>query len=159
MTAPILQPDSVGVSKLASRYALQVDTGTTPETPEWTTVFGVSNFAPNVDFTTQDNSDFDSDGWASTVVTQRGWTITVTLQDKQYSDAQDPGQAALLQASDDLELAHVRYFDRNGGDEAYEGYASVQWNPQGGSATELATIQVVLNGQGAREKVTNPAAA
>lgn len=159
MTAPtpVLTPSSVGVSQLASRFALQVDTGSS-ESPTWTTVFGVSNLQPNVDYTMQDNSDYDSDGWGSDFPTQRKWSLALTLRDKLYDDTQDAGQAALQTAADGLDQVHVRWFDRNGGAEAYEGYAYVQWQPQGGDVTTEATTNVTLNGQGSRTTISNPVA-
>lgn len=150
-------PATPGQSQLASRFALDVETGGT-ETPDWTTVFGIFNFQPNVEYTMQDNSDYDSDGWGSDFPTQRKWSIAGSLRSKLYNGAQDPGQAALQAAADALEQVHVRWYDRHGGDEAYEGYAYVQWQPQGGDVTTEATVNITLNGQGERLTITNPAA-
>ena len=155
MSAPVITPASKGESQLASKYVLQVDT-TPGGAPTWLTVFGMSNFTPNIDYTKQDNSDYDSNGWGGQVTTQRMWNAAVTLQDKLYGGAQDPGQAAIQAAADNLDDLHVRWFDRNGGPDAKEGYCSVEWKPAGGSVTDLSTTGVTLNGQGEPTVITNP---
>ena len=158
MTGPVITPSVVGKSQRASKFALQVDTASSQSNPTWLTVFGVFNFQPNVDYTMQDNSDYDSDSWGSDFPTQRKWNAAVSLRDKLYGGVQDPGQAALQTAADGLEQVHVRFFDRKGGAEAYEGWAYVQWQPQGGDVTAESTTNVTLNGQGEREKISNPVA-
>lgn len=157
MTAPVITPASVGASQLASRFVLQIDTSAT-ETATWVTCFGMFNFAYQPTYNTADNSDFDSDGWGSNLVTSRDWSINASFRDKLYDGAQDPGQAALQAAAeaDDIQPAHIRWFDRNGGTEAKEGYAYVQWIPQGGDRNTESTTQVTLNGQGKPTSITNP---
>ncbi len=129
----------------------------------WTALRGVNSLTPGIDTTTQDDSDFDSDGWASTVKTMLGWNLAAGLIRKYgtLTEAYDPGQEILRNASDKFGtggLVEVRWYDREGGDEAYQGTASVQWEPAGGDTTALDIVNVTLLGQGKRFDITNPAA-
>lgn len=150
-TSPAVQ----GQSQLANKWALLIDS--TPDTsPTWVPVFGISTFTPQRSYTTQDNTDFDSDGWASTKQTQRGHSVTGTVQRKKYANLEDAGQKALRKAAESALDIHALYFDRYYGDEAFEGYYSPNWEPQGGGATDLESANFTLNGQGALIPVTNP---
>jgi hypothetical protein len=155
MPAPDTAPAVAGRSQLANKWALLVDT--TPDTtPTWLPCFGISAFSPQRSYTTQDATDFDSDGWASTVQTQRGWSVTGTFQRKLYAGEEDEGQKFVRRASETATDVHLLYFDRYYGEESFEGYASPNWEPQGGGATDLESVNFTLNGQGALVPVTNP---
>jgi hypothetical protein len=150
------------VSTLARKYRLDVNTSSTT-TADWKQVRGVSEFTPTVDSNLEDDSDYDSDGWASQTKTQLAWAIEATLMRKigVTSGAYDPGQEALRVAGESFGtdgVVHVRWYDREGGAEAYEGYAEVSWAPEGGSTTALSAVSVTLTGKGARSTITNPAA-
>lgn len=143
-----------------SAWRLDVDTATDPGTPTWTQVRAMNSFAAPVNYTTQDASDFDTGDWGSDAVTQRKWQATATLLRKvNTAGAHDPGQEALRAHADDVTLAHVRFYDRSStSGEAYEGYAIVQWAPQGGAGTALQAVNVTLLGQGARTRIAHPQA-
>lgn len=147
---------AVGRPTVNSKWRLDVDTSAT-ETPTWTQVKGIQSFTPQVANTVQDATDYDSVGWGADAVTLRKWSNVIVVGRKEYSDAYDTGQEALRTASEALDLVHIRWYERDVADgEAYEGYALVQWEPQGGDATGLASVNVTLLGQGAREAITNP---
>lgn len=140
-----------------SAWRVDVDTSATA-TPEWTQVRAANNISPGIANTVQDATDYDSEGWGSDAVTLRKWSIAMGLLRKRGTDgAEDPGQAALRQAAEDLELAHVRWYDRSDpAAEAYDGHALVQWEPAGGDATGLQLVNVTLLGQGQRTSITHP---
>lgn len=142
-----------------SAVRLDVNTSAT-ETPSWLQVRAANSISPTTASTVQDATDFDSEGWGSDAVTLRKWRINASLFRKTTAAGTfDPGQEALRQAADDLELVHVRWYDRSTATgEAYEGEALVQWEPAGGDATGLQQVNVVLLGQGARRKIANPTA-
>jgi hypothetical protein len=58
----------------------------------------------------------------------------------------------------DAGKVHVRWYDREGRDEAYEGYALVQWEQDGTATDDLDSVKVTLTGKGKRTKITNPLA-
>lgn len=140
-------------------WRVDVDTATT-ETPSWVQIRAANNISPTVNSTVQDATDYDSEGWGSDAVTLRKWQISLGLLRKRTAaGAADPGQEALRQASEDLELVHIRWYDRSSATgEAYEGEALVQWAPAGGSPDGLQTVNVTLLGQGARTPITHPEA-
>ena len=154
-----VQP-TVGTPTVNTKWRLDIDTSATPDTPEWAQVKGLSALQPAVNPTVQDATDYDSVGWGADAVTLRKWQVTGTAMRKRYSDAYDPGQEALRAAADDLSLVHVRFYERDADGaaladgEAYEGYALVQWEPQGGDATALSTVNFTLLGQGQRTATT-----
>lgn len=152
------------VSTLASKWKLDVDLSPAQDGTNFVAVRAITDFKPDVSVTTQDDSDYDGNGWGSDVKTQLKWSNVVKLARKrgQSSNAYDPGQEALKAAHDVFGNAGtvlVRWYDRNGGPEAYQGFAQVQWSEDGGNTTALDTASVTLNGQGIRNKITNPAGA
>lgn len=148
------------VSTLARKYRLDVDTGAVG-TPAWEQVRGMSEFTPSIDTNLERDSDFDSDGWASQTKTQLAWMLEATLMRKVAlaGGAYDPGQEALRLAAESFGadgVVSVRWYDRDGGLEAYEGKAEVSWTPDGGSTTALSSVKVKLTGKGARLTIPNP---
>ena len=140
-----------------SAVRLDVDTSSTG-TATWVQVRAAREISPTITPTVQDATDYDSEGWGSDAVTLRKWRITAALLRKTTAaGVYDPGQEALRTAADDLELVHVRWYDRSSANgEAYEGEALVQWEPAGGDATGLKLVNATLLGQGARRPITNP---
>lgn len=158
----------LGASTLNRKWYLDVDTSAT-STPTWTGVFGIGEFQPTENLTLQDDGDFDSGGYGSDTATEIKWGATCKLRRKATAaapDEYDPGQEALRLAGSELGVenrVHVRFYEMNGADgpqvEAYEGYATVQWNPDGGDKAALSMVSVVLSGQGKRNAIAHPAAA
>lgn len=148
------------VSTLARKWLLEVNASTTA-TPDWVQVRGISDFSTSVDSNTEDDSDYDSDGWASTTKTQMSWSLDVTVMRKIgfTSKAYDEGQEILRAAADNFGVdgsVQVRWYDREGGPEAYTGTGSVSYAPQGGKTTDLDSAKITIDGQGARKAVANP---
>ncbi len=149
------------VSTLARKFKLEVNTGTS-DSPIWTQVRAIREFTPASDPTMEDDGDYDNDGWGSSVKTMATWSVTVALGRKVgvNSGNYDPGQEYLRVRDDEFgstSVVEIRWFDRNGGPEAYQGYASVAWSPGGGGPSALDTATVTLSGQGRRNRITNPA--
>lgn len=154
MTAPL-------VSFLARKWRVDVNTGTTG-TPVWVQVKGVTNFTPGLAPTMQATDDYDSDGWGGDEKTMLKWSLAISLLRKGTDEATpDPGQEALRAKADQFGTAgraHVRWYDRNGGPEAYEGFGNVSWEPGGGGTGDLEPVTVNVSGVGARTDIVNPAA-
>lgn len=150
------------VSTLARKFRVEVNTGTTAA-PVWTPVRAVMDFKPAVDTNLEDDSDYDGDGWASSVKTQLSWSLEAKLGRKIgfSSGIYDPGQEALRTASTEFGTGgtvEVRWYDRNGGPEAYQGFATVSWEPEGGDTKALDMATAKLTGSGKRRDIANPAA-
>lgn len=152
-------------SLLAKDWALDVDTRAPGAAePDWTRVNGLTSFTETTDDNTEDDGDFDSDGWGSTVVTQRSWSIEAEGRRKR-TDAQeftpDPGQEAIRRAGRVVGFTaniSVRWYRRDGSPDAYEGVATVSGFSKGGAVTDLEPFNFTLNGQGAPVEIPNPAA-
>lgn len=127
----------------------------------WIRVRGITNLQPQVNTTTQDDSDYDSGVWGSDAKTQLKWELTGTVKRAKgdSTNLYDPGQEILRAAHDQVGSAGsvlVRWYDRTGGTEAYTGTSFVQWSEQGGAPDALSTATFTLGGQGARNVITNP---
>ena len=153
--------DEALTSKLARRWAVDVKPQGAEDT-EYVRVKGINSFQPALNPNFEDSTDYDNDGWSSEEKTLQGWSLDLTFIEKHRADetkAQDPGQALLEGASDqfgDASKVDVRWFERDG-DKAYEGTASVNYQPQGGAPTALSSVNVTLQGNGPRRRIPNPA--
>lgn len=150
------------VSTVARKWKLDVNTGTTGS-PTWTAVRAIGELKPKVDPNMEEDTDYDSDGWESETKTAMKWELEVKVLRKVGVDSgvYDPGQEALRLAADQFGapgIKQVRWYDRDGGPEAYSGFASISWEPEGGEAKDLDTVTIKLSGNGKRTTITNPAA-
>lgn len=159
MTTPT--PPAETVTALARRYRLEINTSTT-STPSWTLLPGITEFAPKIEPTQQDVTTYDAEGWSEQAVTMLAWSVETTIAHRAHpvTGAFNPTQEHLRRASMSFGAAsyvHVRYFDRTGADDAYEGTALVTWEPDGGGPDEVDTIKITLTGSGPLKPITNPA--
>lgn len=144
---------------LARRYRLELDTG--GGTPTWVIVPGITDFAPKVDQTKQASTTYEDDGWQDNTVTELAWSVEATMTHRCH-----PTTKAFNAAQEKLRLAaeqfgtgatvHVRWYDRDGRDEAYEGYALVEWEQDGTATDDLDSVKVTLTGKGKRISIDNP---
>lgn len=148
-------------SKLARTWAVEVAPLGGTEPADFVRVRGINSFQPGLDPNFEDSTDYDNDGWTSQEKTMQGWSLSMTFIEKRATDgdrAQDAGQLILEEASDKFEdesMVRVRWFERDGG-KAFEGVAAVQFEPQGGAPTALSSVNVTLQGNGARKRIENP---
>lgn len=163
MTTPAPTPTLPPTPRLAKDWIVEVDKSTTG-TPDWTRVKAHTSINPTLETTKQDTTTFDSGMWKGfDWTTQIAWGLTGTVLRNQYADAEDPGQkiirlAALPNEDGSPTVVHVRYYDAKGGPEAYEGFATVSWEPQSGGATDLQTANYTMSGGGERLDIANPLA-
>jgi hypothetical protein len=149
-------------SLLAKDWRLEVDTGD-QGTPEWTVVRGLTQMSESLDANDEDDSTFDGDGWSSSVVTQRTWSLECEGRRKRTDETQfapDPGQEHIRRAGRVVGIGAdiaVRWYRRDGAPDAYEGRASVKLGGSGGSVTDLEPFNFTLSGQGAPVEIPNPA--
>lgn len=160
MPVPVTTPTYTGQSQLPSRWVLQVDTASSAASPAWVTVFGMQSFTPAFNPNLVDNSDFDTGIWSSQTVTSLAWQLTGTVEHKKYNGAEDVAQAFIRAAATpvtgSVTLVHVRWFDRYGGTESFDGWGIPSWVNQGGSSKDTEKIQITISGQGAPTAPANP---
>ena len=160
---------ALGADTLNRKWYIDVNDGT-HAVPDWVGVFGVTEFTPFTNATKQDDSDFDGNGYKSSAVTALEWGVNLKVSRKtQVADATsyDAGQEILRAAAYEMlgdnrvEIRFYEYKGEAGGPEveAYQGYAGVEWNPDGGGMDALSTVSIVLSGQGELEAITHPSTA
>ncbi|MGW4639551.1 phage tail tube protein [Sphaerisporangium sp. NPDC004334] len=152
-------------SLLAKDWTVEVNTGT-PEAKVWTPIRGLTEFTEEIKTKTEDDSDFDNDGWSSDVAVQRGWTLKCKGNRKRVREnptfTPDPGQEFVRQAGRVVGLEasiEVRWYRKDGSPDANEGFATVDYKGGGGKVTDLEPFELELIGQGKPEPIDNPVAA
>lgn len=165
MAVPTRVP--LGASTTMRQWYLDVDTASSLVTPTWVGVFGVMELKPGLDPTKQDDSDFDSKGFQSKTKTAEAWSVELKVGRKvQVADGTqyDVGQEFLRTKSFGKmgpdNSVHIRYYEMQDNGprvEAYEGWASVGWSPDGGKMEDLNLVSVTLDGQGQLNLITHPA--
>lgn len=154
MTTPVVA--------LARRWRLDVNIGT-DVAPNWQLCPGITEFQPTMPPNIEDSSDYDGNGWMGNTKTGQSWEVAMTFNRKindvteVYNAVHEFLRAAAF-AFGSASRVPVRFYDRNGLPEAYEGTALVTWEPQGGEYTALDQVSVTLTGDGQLNMITNPAA-
>jgi hypothetical protein len=147
-------------SLLAKDWSIDVDTtgaGT------WVPFKGMKSFTETISEAEQDDSDVDSGGYGSDVVTQRKVVLAITSARKQVlggSFTDDPGQA-FVRAQGRLvgpsSSFNVRYYRKDGAPDAYTGEVHATGvGGGGGSVTDLEAFSPTLKFHGQPTPITNP---
>lgn len=143
---------------LARRFKVDVSNDATT----WVPFKGINDLNPPVSPTLVAADDYDSDGWNSFEKTMQSWILTIKALRKTVAGAFDPGQelvrAAQLQFGDGARV-YVRWYDRNGAPEAFQGQALVGWAPSKTGVADLDEVTVTLTGDGALTPIENPGTA
>lgn len=155
----------LGTSTTNRKWWCDVNTGTTT-TPVWVPLSGITDFKPDRNAATQDDTDFDSGGFGSMVKTGESWSITLKLKrgvTAASPTAYDPGQEFLRAAAQGkfgvANSVGVRYYEMEPGGpriEAFQGRAAVEWSDDGGNSNALSTVTCKLDGQGVLVALTHP---
>ncbi|WP_282698203.1 hypothetical protein [Streptomyces sp. CC208A] len=145
---------------LARRWRMDINMGT-DEAPDWQLCPGITEFQPQFPPNIENSSSYDSDGWAENTKTAQEWSVEATFNRKSSPDSTtySPVHEKLRIASFSYGAASkvgVRWYDRDGLPEAYQGKAIVTWEPQGGEYTALDQVQTTLTGDGILNLIANP---
>ncbi|MFB9687706.1 phage tail tube protein [Amycolatopsis plumensis] len=156
----------LGASTTMLQYYLDVDTSSSTVNPTWVGVFGMTEFKPAFESTKQDDGDFDSGGFQSKTKTAEAWSVEAKLGRKvqvadgtQYDVGQEFLRTKAIGQMGPANSVHIRYYEMQPGGprvEAYEGWASVSWSPDGGKMEDLNLVSVTLDGQGKLNQITHP---
>jgi hypothetical protein len=134
---------------LQRKWVWQINMGTLA-VPDWQNVPGLQEFTPNVEPTDQEDNDYDSDGWGGSTRTMRVWGLEANISHRQDNATfvENAVQKKLRLASMAIDTAdgviHQRWYDRNGSDEAYEGYGLITWAPDGGGVADLERVGITV---------------
>lgn len=149
---------------LARRYRLEVNTGT-EVAPNWELFPGIVEFKPNNEPTLEDDNDFEGGGALAVTKTAQQWTLEVKFS---YKIVNATGQVNEIhefveEKSESYppdSVIHLRYYDRNGVISGREGFAEIQWEPEGGEVTDLDQVTATFTASSASPqllRITNPA--
>lgn len=161
---PATTPVPLGFATTVRKWKLDVNTGTFGS-PVWTGVFGQNAFKDARNPEMKDDSDMDSEGYKSEAKTADGFSIEMTVLRKATAadpEDYDPGQEALRAKGDAMgagNVADIRWYEMEEGGpriEAYRGFASVKWEPEGGKMDDLDAVKVTLGGRGKRNVIAHP---
>lgn len=134
---------------LQRKWRWQINTGT-PSVPNWETVVGLQNFTPTITPTDQEDNDYENDGWGGSTRTMNVWGVAANLSHRKdtATHAENTVHAALRLASMEIDpeegVVHMRWFDKLGSVEAYEGYGLITWAPDGGATADLERVSVTV---------------
>lgn len=162
MSAPVT-PAPAAAHVLAHELVLEVNTSAT-DSPTWTKVRFASAINPTVTPTNNDATTYDDEGTDHPERVGETWAVAFTVN--RYRTAGGdylPEHEVLRKAADPgvrgaEAVVEVRYYDKGGADEAYQGKASVGWTRGNTGPKDLGTAAVSLTGQGPLTPIANPAA-
>jgi hypothetical protein len=147
-------------STLARKWVFEINTGTVA-VPVWTTVKGLNSLTvteaePNL----EDDNVYEDAGYTGQTKTGLSWNAAATVMrrtDPTDVTIYDPGQEKLRLLGRTLGptgVAHCRFYDRDGGPEAFTGFGEVSWAPQGGTPTDLEQVDITITGKGINTQIT-----
>lgn len=144
---------------LARKFAVAVDT---TGGGVWTAVAGIYTLAfPPVTPNMSDSTSYDQAGGTTSEPTAYSWSATFSAYRRLTGGATyDPAQEFLrllaFQNFGDTSRANVRIYDKQGGPEAFQGFAYVQWAKANNGVNDLDAGTVTLTGDGLLTIITNP---
>lgn len=153
--------DTLGTA-LARDWILEVNKGT-QQAPEWVQVKGLKSIMPIFEGSEQDDSDIDSEGFASAIITGLAHRIEGSLNRKGTTGSEyqeDPGQQVIRlrgqyeTGADNFTWARI-YRRDNLPDAVMSEYA-VKWADQGGDANGFLNANVTFLGRGKPKQITKP---
>lgn len=156
MTSP-----TTTVTALARRFAVEVDVNPSG-VASWQPLIAVEEFKPVRAARKVADESYDDAGATREAITGSSWSADIKLIHRAGIDGVtfDATQEHLRVKSEATDAitgeAHVRWFDRSGTGEAWEGRCLVDWTPDGGNGAARDVVTVKLTGQGARVAITNP---
>jgi hypothetical protein len=156
MTSP-----TTTVTGLARRFAIDIDLNP-GGAANWQPLIAVEEvktlFAPR---RVADES-FDDAGAGRMAVTGSQWTIDAKIIHRAGADGvtYNAVQEYLRTQSEATNAmsgeVHIRWYDRSGVGEAWDGRCLIDWAPDGGNGGARDVVSLKFNGQGAKVAITNP---
>jgi hypothetical protein len=146
----------------AASWAVQINTGTAA-VPSWVWLRGTSKFEPVQTPTMQDDSDNDSEGYKSELVTAQKLDINVEGKVKGERSLStvvpDPGTSFLRDKGKEVgydNIVELRYWRTDDIDEGYRHSFAVKYTDVGGGNEDLQNYQATLSGRGKPTKIARP---
>lgn len=125
----------------------------------WLQLNGIYTLKPSVDPKMIDTSAYDTNGWDSNEVISNGYSVSAGFWRRTVAGVYDPGQE-LLRARvgqfGDAARAGVRWYDKNGGPEAYQGVTLIKWERAQDGVADADAATVTMTGDGVLATIANP---
>lgn len=143
-------------SAFARRFKVDVSADNTT----WINLKGIEDLAPSENATLQPADTYDTNGFNSFEKTMTGAKLVAkVLRPTTAGIPSDPGQelarATRFQFGTAARL-YVRWYDRNGGTEAYSMQALVDWNQSKSGVADLDEVTITFTADGVVTPITNP---
>lgn len=165
MATTIPERSQLGASTTNRKYYLDVvDPDASGSEDIWLGVFGLQEGKPRPsEATTQDDSDFDGEGYKSQAVTALTWGFdgkVLRKLDGTDSTAYDPGQEVLRKVAAKIGgRVKFRYYEMEPDGprvESMTGWGTVTWAPDGGNMESLDSVAFTITGRGKPLSTTHP---
>ena len=141
---------------LARRFRQDVSVDGT----SWVKLGALTDFAPTETPTTQPADTYDTNGFNAFEKTMTGWqVVSKFLMPTTANVPSDAGQQLLANTRflfGASARAYTRWYDRNGGTDAWSGLTLVDWNQTKTSVPDVAEITATLKGDGVLTQIANP---
>lgn len=129
----------------------------------WLQLNGINDLKPDVSPNMVDTSAYDTDGWDSMEITGNAWSLVAGFFRRKdgagvYDPAQELARARIGQFGDSARVG-VRWYDKDGSTEAYQGVAIVKWEKGQTGVKDVETVTLTLTGDGALQTIANPGTA
>jgi hypothetical protein len=127
-----------------------------------TTIRGVNSLDfPPVTAEMADSSSFENNGYASNETVAGSWTATLGIWRRNTSPGVYYAEHEYLRLQafalfNNANRLEYRFYDIDGGPEAYHGFAYTTWKNDSGDWKALQHVTVTLAGDGAMDLITNP---
>lgn len=167
MVDTIPEREQLGASTTNRKYYVDVvDPDATGTGDTWVGVFGIQEFKPrHSEATTQDDSDFDGEGYKSQALTAMTWGGDgKVLRKASGSDpeAYDPGQEIIRKVASRIGgRLKMRFYEMEPGGprvEAMTGWATPTWASDGGNMESLDSVAFTMTGNGKPLSFVHPEA-
>jgi hypothetical protein len=145
---------------LARKFRVDVTTDLTLA-GGWLQLNGIDDWNPSVEPNTEETTAYDAVGWKTNEVTLQDWSATASIFRRIVASTYDPGQElvrATVGQFGNAARCGVRWYDKNGGPEAYSGVALPKWARAntGVGNVEKATITFMATDVPLNLNITNP---
>ena len=141
---------------LARRFRQDVSVDGT----SWVKLGALTDFAPTETPTNQPADTYDTEGFNAFEKTMTGWqVVSQFLMPTTANVPSDAGQQLLSNTRFQFGAsarAYTRWYDRNGGTDAWSGLALVAWNQTTTATPDIAQVTATLQGDGVLAQISNP---
>lgn len=128
----------------------------------WSELIGIYDLKPSVDPNLVDTSAYDTNGWDSFEITGNAWSLTSSfwrrLSAGVYPASQELVRGCIGQFGDAARRG-VRWYERDGGPECFEGVGIVKWERAQTGVKDVDAATATFTGDGILTPIANPGSA